>query len=43
MSGNSGTQFISVGDRIDKVYLNTFQRTTDGQIINDANQRSTLT
>ena len=39
VSGNSSAQFINVGDRIDKVYVNTFQRTTDGQIINDAGGR----
>ena len=39
VSGNSGAQFINIGDRIDKVYVNTFQRTTNGQIINDASGR----
>lgn len=39
VGGNSRFQFINVGDRIDKIYLNTFQRTVDGQIINDAGGR----
>lgn len=39
VSGNLNTQFINIGDRIDKVYLATFQRTADGQIINDAGGR----
>lgn len=39
VGGNSGSQFINVGDRIDKVYVATFQRTADGQIINDAGGR----
>jgi TonB-linked SusC/RagA family outer membrane protein len=39
VSGNNSRQFINVGERIDQVYVNTFQRTTDGQIINDAGGR----
>ena len=39
VSGNSGSQFINVGERIDQVFVSTFQRTLDGQIINDAGGR----
>ena len=39
VSGNNNAQYLKVGDRVDKVYLNTFQRTIDGQIINDAGGR----
>jgi hypothetical protein len=39
VSGNNNNQFINVGERIDQVYVNTFQRTADGQIINDAGGR----
>ncbi len=39
VGGNVGTQFINLGERIDQVYIATFQRTADGQIINDAGGR----
>ncbi|MES2517329.1 MAG: SusC/RagA family TonB-linked outer membrane protein [Bacteroidota bacterium] len=39
VGGNVGTQFINIGERIDQVYIATFQRTADGQIINDAGGR----
>lgn len=39
VGGNSSAQYINVGERIDQVYVNTFQRTADGQIINDAGGR----
>jgi TonB-linked SusC/RagA family outer membrane protein len=41
VSGNSGGKnlFINVGERIDQVYVGTFQRTKEGQIINDAGGR----
>ncbi|PWK27683.1 TonB-linked SusC/RagA family outer membrane protein [Arcicella aurantiaca] len=39
VSGNVSTQFIHVGERIDQVYVATYLRTTDGQIINDAGGR----
>ncbi len=39
VGGNSAVQYINVGERIDQVYVNTFQRTADGQIINDAGGR----
>ncbi len=39
VGGNSAAQYINVGERIDQVYVNTFQRTADGQIINDAGGR----
>ena len=39
VSGNSGSQFINVGERIDQVFVATYQRTLDGQIINDAGGR----
>lgn len=39
VDGNSSAQFINVGDRVDKVYVNTFQRTPTGEIINDAGGR----
>lgn len=39
VSGNSGSQFINIGERIDQVFVATFQRTLDGQIINDAGGR----
>jgi TonB-linked SusC/RagA family outer membrane protein len=39
VSGNNNNQFINIGERIDQVFVNTFQRTSDGQIINDAGGR----
>jgi TonB-linked SusC/RagA family outer membrane protein len=39
VSGNRPNQFINIGERIDQVYIATFQRTPDGQIINDAGGR----
>jgi TonB-linked SusC/RagA family outer membrane protein len=39
VSGNNSNQFISIGDRTDQVFISTFQRTKDGQIINDAGGR----
>ena len=39
VGGNSAAQYINVGERIDQVYVNIFQRTADGQIINDAGGR----
>ena len=39
VSGNRGSQFINIGERIDQVFVATFQRTLDGQIINDAGGR----
>ena len=39
IGGNNGNQQINIGDRIDKVFVSTFQRTADGQIINDAGGR----
>ena len=39
VSGNSGSQFINIGERIDQVFVATFQRTLEGQIINDAGGR----
>jgi TonB dependent receptor len=39
VGGNNSNQFINIGDRIDQVYVNTYRRTTDGQIINDAGGR----
>ncbi|MEA5460927.1 SusC/RagA family TonB-linked outer membrane protein [Arcicella sp. LKC2W] len=39
VSGNVSTQFINIGERIDQVYIATYQRAADGQIINDAGGR----
>ncbi len=39
VGGNNGNQFINIGDRIDQVFISTFQRTKEGQIINDAGGR----
>ena len=39
VGGNNGNQFIKIGQRIDQVFINTYQRTPDGQIINDAGGR----
>jgi TonB-linked SusC/RagA family outer membrane protein len=39
VTDNNRNQNINIGDRIDKVFVNTYQRTTDGQIINDAGGR----
>lgn len=39
IGGNNSNQFVNVGERIDQVFVSTFQRTADGQIINDAGGR----
>lgn len=39
VGGNVGAQFINLGERIDQVYIAAYQRTADGQIINDAGGR----
>jgi len=39
VGGNVGAQFINLGERIDQVFIAAYQRTADGQIINDAGGR----
>lgn len=39
VGGNRNNRTIKIGERIDKVYVNAFARTTDGQIINDTGGR----
>lgn len=38
-SGGAGNRVIKIGERIDRIFINTFARTADGQIINDAGGR----
>jgi TonB-linked SusC/RagA family outer membrane protein len=38
-SGGAGNRAIKVGDRTDRIFINSFARTTDGKIINDAGGR----
>jgi TonB-linked SusC/RagA family outer membrane protein len=38
-SGGAGNRTIKVGERIDRIFINSFARTADGQIINDAGGR----
>lgn len=35
VSGSSGSQYINIGDRVDKFYGSALVRTQDGQVIND--------
>ena len=39
VSDNSSNRFLKVGDRIDALYMGSFARTSDGQLINDAGGR----
>lgn len=38
-SGGSGNRTIKVGDRIDRIFISSYARTTDGKLINDAGGR----
>jgi TonB-linked SusC/RagA family outer membrane protein len=38
-SGGSGNRTIKIGERIDRIFINSYARTKDGQIINDAGGR----